>query len=238
MTTKTIHHTNHINSFKPYLKKVFGWVFIGLAFTTAIAYYTANIVDLFPYISDAHGLTFYGKVAVFAPLSFVILIPFEYRKYSMATLAILFFTYAGLLGASLGFIFRLYTSASAHVTLGIVAVIFGLLALYGYISKADLTKTANVFILTLLSLLIAGIANVVLGSSNATFIASFIVLIIFFGLLLFDFQRLKSHSEESQVFRIPKYKLGLLGALTLYVEALNFPFVLIFHFSKGNNQGK
>jgi FtsH-binding integral membrane protein len=122
--------------------------------------------------------------------------------------------------------------------LGIVAVIFGLLALYGYISKADLTKTANVFILTLLSLLIAGIANVVLGSSNATFIASFIVLIIFFGLLLFDFQRLKSHSEESQVFRIPKYKLGLLGALTLYVEALNFPFVLIFHFSKGNNQGK
>jgi FtsH-binding integral membrane protein len=101
----------------------------------------------------------------------------------------------------------------------ISAATFGAASLYGYTTKADLTKFGSFLIMGALGLVIAGVVNIFLQSSVFAFVISCIAVLIFTGLTAYDTQQLKSvydfTVEEEQE------KLGIYGALQLYMDFIN-----------------
>jgi FtsH-binding integral membrane protein len=101
----------------------------------------------------------------------------------------------------------------------ISAATFGAASLYGYTTKADLTKFGSFLIMGAIGLLIAGLINLFLQSSIMAFVISCLAVLIFTGLTAYDTQEIKSHYDTT--FGEEREKAGVIGALQLYLDFIN-----------------
>ncbi len=167
-------------------------------------------------------------VVMLAPLGFVLAMSFGLHKMSTATLNVLFWAYAAIMGLSLSTIFLVYTGESIATTFFATAGAFAGLSLYGYTTKKDLSGFGSFLIMGVFGLLIAGIVNLFLKSEAMSFVISGLGVLIFAGLTAYDTQRLK---DEYQVLRGTEFagKAVIMGALNLYLDFINmFLFLLRF----------
>ena len=185
-------------------------------------------------VSASSGLTlaFAGTplmwVVMLAPLAFVLAMSFGLNKMSKSTLNILFWAYATVMGLSLSTIFLVYTGESIAVTFFATAGAFAGLSLFGYTTKKDLSGFGSFLIMGVVGLIIAGLVNLFLQSSEMSFVISGIGVLIFAGLTAYDTQRLK---EEYVHLRGTEYigKAVIMGALNLYLDFINmFMYLLRF----------
>jgi uncharacterized protein len=207
---------------RTFLNQVFIWMGTGLAVTALIAYlfaYTESLLALLR--NPMGGLTILGYIVMFAPIGFVMLMSFAFNRLSYSALVGLFLAYSALMGASLSFIFLIYTASSIYSTFAISALMFGGMGLFGYITKADLTKVGSILIMALWGIIIASLVNWFLHSSMMSIIISMITVVVFCGLTAYDVQKLKHLSETTGIDAYNKNKLGIMGALTLYLDFIN-----------------
>jgi hypothetical protein len=167
-------------------------------------------------------------VAIFAPLAFVFFLSFRMERMTVASARTAFFAFAGVMGVSMASIFLAYTETSIARTFFIAAAMFLSVSLWGYTTKSDLTKWTTFLFMGLIGVVIAGIVNVFLGSSTLQLIVSVAGVIVFTGLTAWDTQRAKSDylafagTEHAE-------KLGIMGALSLYLNLVNlFQLLLTF----------
>ena len=101
-------------------------------------------------------------------------------------------------------------------------------SLWGYTTKADLTKMGSFLMMALIGIIIAGIVNMFLMSSMLHFITSVLGVVIFVGLTAWDTQRIKDNYSESFGQEVND-KMAVLGALNLYLNFINlFQYMLQF----------
>ena len=167
-------------------------------------------------------------VAMLAPLAFVFFLSFRIERMSLATARLTFFAFAGAMGVSMASIFLIFTGASIALTFAVAAATFLSVSLWGYTTKADLSGWGSFLFMGLVGIVIAGIANLFLGSSVLQLAVSAIGVLVFTGLTAWDTQRLKSEyvhfagTEHAE-------KLGVMGALSLYLNLINlFQMLLTF----------
>jgi FtsH-binding integral membrane protein len=141
-----------------------------------------------------------------------------YNRLSSAALTVLFVAYAAIMGASLSFIFLIYTAASIYKTFLIAALMFGAMGLIGFTTKTDLTKLGSILLMGLVGIIIASLVNMFFKSDSASYAISFLSVIIFCGLTAWDLQKLKRISAGNEV---DNSKIGIYGALTLYLDFIN-----------------
>ena len=208
-------------SSRTFLNEVFGWMGLGLAITSVISYVVASTPSILSMIVTDDGFTGLGYIAMFAPIGFVLLMSFGYSKLSYGALILLFIAYAGLMGLSLSFIFLVYTSESIYSTFGISALMFGTMAVIGYVTKTDLTKMGNILLMALVGIIIASLVNMFLHSNALGYVISFVSVIVFCGLTAYDVQKIKNLGGETEMDSASKSRLGILGALTLYLDFIN-----------------
>ena len=79
----------------------------------------------------------------------------------------------------------------------------------------------NLLLMALIGVIIAGVVNMFLKSSVMGFVISFISVIIFSGLTAYDVQKIKKLSEDTGIDAYNRSKLGIMGALTLYLDFIN-----------------
>ena len=101
------------------------------------------------------------------------------------------------------------------------AIMFGAMGVFGYFTKSDLTKIGNLFLMALVGIIIASLINMFMKSDSLSYIISFISVIVFCGLTAWDIQKLKLLNEATTVDNEAKSKMGILGALTLYLDFIN-----------------
>ena len=133
------------------------------------------------------------------------------------------------MGASLSFIFLMYTGASIAKTFLITASMFGVMAVVGYTTKTDLSKFGSILMMGLVGIIIASVVNMFMRSGTMDYIISFLGVLIFTGLTAYDVQKLKrigaQMGSEGEMTR----KFTIMGALTLYLDFINlFLFLLRF----------
>src|SRR5678815_3571710 len=76
---------------KTFMANVFLLMFIALGISALFAWLFSNNIELLTYLITATGgLTLLGKITMFAPLVFVLIMSFGYRKFSAAVLLALF----------------------------------------------------------------------------------------------------------------------------------------------------
>lgn len=167
-------------------------------------------------------------VIMLAPLGFVFAISLGANRFSTATLQVLFWSFATVMGLSLSTIFTIYTGASIAATFFAAAAAFAGLSLVGYTTKKDLSAMGRFLIMGVVGLIVASIINIFLKSPGLYWAISFLGVLIFAGLTAYDTQKLK---EQYAYIRGTEFagKAVVLGALTLYLDFINmFQFLLSF----------
>lgn len=137
--------------------------------------------------------------------------------------------FAALNGLSLGSVFLIYTSASIAKTFFITASTFGVMSLYGYSTKKDLTAIGSFVFMGLIGLIIASLINVFLRSAALDFAVSLIVVGIFTALTAYDTQKLKSIYYGMNGSAARADNIAVYGVLTLYLDFINL-FTMLLHF--------
>ncbi|MBR0902722.1 Bax inhibitor-1/YccA family protein [Bradyrhizobium liaoningense] len=203
------------------IQRVYGYMAGGLALTGIVAYAAA-----------ASG--FYQAIAgtpliwlvMLAPLGFVLVLSFLIQRMSAETAMLLFALYAAVMGLSLGGIFLVFTGASIARVFFITAATFGMMSLYGYTTRSDLSDFGAFLMMGLIGIVIASLVNIFIGSSALQFVISIIGVIVFVGLTAYDTQRIKQMYLDTDSREIAGKK-AVLGALVLYLDFINLFMMLM-----------
>ncbi len=212
-----------------FLAKVFNWMALGLGVTGIVAYFTAHTGLAMAII--ASPLFF---VLIIAELGMVFYLSARIEKIQPATATGLFVGYSVLNGLTLSVIFLSYTSSSIAGTFFITAGMFGAMAIYGLVTKRDLSGWGSFLFMGLIGIIIASIVNIFLKSSNMYWIISMLGVFIFTGLTAYDVQKIKRMGEEGIMSQGEGAirKGAIMGALALYLDFINL-FLMLLRFFGG-----
>jgi FtsH-binding integral membrane protein len=207
-----------------FMTKVYGWMTIALLITAFAAILTVNFQPLndliFGNIFVLYGLII-GELILVGSLVLAV------QKMSPTMAALVFIGYSALNGLTLASIFLVYTAGSISLTFFITAGTFAVMSIYGYTTKADLTRIGNLALMALVGVIIASIANFFLQSEMLDWIISYVGVAIFVGLVAYDTQKIKNMSASIDVNSAEGKRASLIGALTLYLDFINlFLFLL------------
>ena len=135
----------------------------------------------------------------------------------------LFFLYAALNGLTLSVIFFAYDLGTVYLAFGVTALTFGVMALFGILTKRDLTKIGSLLLMGLFGIIIASVVNIFLRSPAMDYLICYAGVLIFTGLTAYDAQRIKNmlghavgDGNQNAVA-----KISVIGALTLYLDFIN-----------------
>ena len=224
--TKTAEQT-HARSF---IANVFLLMFIALGVSALFAWQFSINETLLSYLVSPTGLTGLGKITIFAPLGFVLIMSFGFRKLSSTALMALFMAYAIINGISFSFILLAFTPGSVLGCFLSASAMFGVMAFMGYTTDQDLTKFGRILMMGVIGIVIAMVINFFLHSSQLDYIISIIGVMVFTALTAYDVQKLKRIGEGLEyqdVSANDTKKISILGALNLYLDFINiFLFLL------------
>ncbi len=209
-----------------FIRSVYNWMAIGLALTGFIAYYVANTPALLNLILG-NQILFFGLII--AELALVFTISARVHRMKASTATALFVLYAALNGATLSFIFIIYTRSSIASTFFVCAGTFIACSIYGWTTKRDLTSMGGFLTMGLIGIIIASLVNLFIRSSAMHMIISYIGVLVFVGLTAYDTQSLKAMaiSQPSDVGASAIRKGAILGALKLYLDFINLFLMLL-----------
>ena len=210
---------------RQYMIKVFNYMGAGLCVTALVAYLVANtgliqfLYKINPQTQSA-SLSFLGWIVTLSPLAMIFAFQYVLSHKSLATSQLMFWGFSALMGASLANIFLIYTAASMTRVFLISAATFGVMSLYGYTTKRDLSKIGSFLFMGLIGLILASVVNIFLQSPALYYALSYIGVAIFVGLTAWDIQKVKSIYYDSDTQDIASRK-AISGALSLYLDFVN-----------------
>ena len=206
-----------IKSSNNFLRKVFLYMIlgVGISFGTGIYLYQFNQELLFS-LSRYFNILFIGSIGI------VLVSDFMLKKLSASILRILFLLYSLIIGTVFSTIGFLYSPLAILYAFGTALTIFVVMAIYGFISKEDLSSYRTFLIVGLISLIVMGLINIYLGVGVLYWIETIVGIVIFTGFTAYDVNRIKHISyqlanEEGENVE----KLGIKWALELYLDFIN-----------------
>jgi len=208
-----------------FFAQVYGWMAAGLGLTGGIAMFASTSPALINFVFGTR-FVFFGLIIL--ELVIVGFLSARIFDWSLGKVQAAFVGYAMLNGVTLSCVFLAYTSSSIASTFFVTAGTFGVMSLFGYFTKADLSGWGKLLSMAVIGLLIALVVNMFLRNSVLEIVTSFIGVLLFTALTAYDTQKLKqlallgvTEGEETS------NKAAILGALTLYLDFVNlFLFLL------------
>ena len=200
------------------MRSVYYWMAGALAITGLTAMLVANNPALLNFLFSSPTLVWgllIGEIVLVLILSAAI------NRWSFSTATLLFILYSVVNGVTLSSIFVVYTQGSIASTFFITAGMFGGLALYGSVTKKDLSGMGRFLFMTLIGLIIASIVNIFMHSEMLYWITTFVGVLVFAGLTAWDAQKIQQMALMADDVNESTQKMALLGALTLYLDFIN-----------------
>ena len=153
-------------------------------------------------------------------------------KLSSGVAVALFVAYSALTGVTLSAIFLVYTDASIATTFFVTAGTFGVMSIFGFVTKRDLTKMGSLMIMLLLGMLLGTLLNMFLRSSALYWVLTYVGIAIFVGLIAYDTQKIKRLAASGLMQGKGRTGLVVLGALSLYLDFINLFLLLLRIFGR------
>jgi hypothetical protein len=210
---------------RSYMLSVYNYMASGVLLTGIVAMLFAR--------SGAAETILYGPgplkyLIMFSPLAFVMVMSFGINRLSTGMAQLLFWAFATVMGLSMASIFLVYTGASIATTFFATSAAFVSLSLWGYTTKKDLSGFGTFLLMGLVGLVVAMIGNIFIRSDTLSSVISFVGVLVFAGLTVYDTQKIKSiYFQVAGTDFIGK--AAIMGALNLYLDFINmFLFLLRF----------
>lgn len=173
-------------------------------------------------------------ILLIAELAIVMVSNWAVSKNNAILAGVLFAVYSYLTGVTCSILFVAYTTASITVIFLVTAAIFAIMAIFGLVTKKDLSSAGSILMMGLLGIIIVSFVNLfLLKSSMLDTIICGIGVLIFVGLTAYDTQKIKrlvAVSNDGNVLT-----LALMGAFELYLDFINLFLKLLRLFGKRRN---
>ena len=198
-------------------------MFAGLAVTGIVAGLIGSNDQLLTDITENPVILI---VVIAAQLGLVIAISAGINRMSPSLALSLFFVYAGTVGITFALVFELYTAQSIFTTFLVTSAMFGGVALYGYVTKRDLSTMGTVLFMALFGLIAASIVNLFVANEALYWVTTYAGVLIFAGLTAYDMQKIKGYAQAG-LEGDAEQRASIMGALALYLDFINlFLFLL------------
>ena len=201
-----------------FLTRMYGNMVVAILVSAFSAYLTMNTFrqQVFGYFGAHPGMTW---IILLLPIALSMGISFSATRNPVGAFIMLMLI-SIIYGVEFALIAGAYTGASIASAFVSSSVIFIVMAVYGTVTKRDLTKFGSHAMAALIALIIAYIINMFLQSPAIAYIFSFIAVIIFTVLTGWDAQKMKqiyvNYGDQVSVTG-----LAVLGALQLYLDFVN-----------------
>lgn len=211
-----------------FLRKVFLNMIIGVLITAAIPVYVFFFNQPLLY-----SIVPYFKIIAFGELALVFTLSLGINKMAASTARIMFFIYSllnGILFTSLAFVFE---PLSVLYTVGIALVMFIVISVYGYTTSEDLSSYGKYLITGLITLIIMSLINFFINAPMLYWVGTVLGVVIFSALIAYDVNRIKriayqATGGDEEILD----KIGIIGALNLYLDFINLFLYLLRIFGK------
>ena len=216
------------------MKNVYLWMILGLAVTAGIAFFVSTSEAALRFIFLNPIVT----IAIFiAQLVLVMVLSGRVERLSTGAAVGTFLGYSALTGVTLSSIFLAYTGTSIAVAFISALSVFVGGAVYGAVTKKDLRSWGGYLTMGLFGLIIASLLNMLFRSSGLDLIVSFVGVVLFTGLTAWDSQRVSDINREygSEMTSEELTKIGIMGALSLYLDFLNIFLYLVRIVGRSDN---
>ena len=213
-----------------FLRKVYGWMFLGLGITAFIAHAVASEPGIVRTLVG-NQLVFFALFAV--ELGLVFYLSARVASMAPANAAALFIAYSALNGVTLSVILLAYTGAAIATTFVITATMFGALAIYGTLTSRSLAGIGQFVMMGLVGLILCSVVSMFWHNTALEFLISVVGVIVFTGLTAWDAQRLRYMALSLPEGQIGSY--AVVGALSLYLDFINL-FLILLRFQGGGRR--
>lgn len=209
-----------------YTARTFLWMFAGLAVTFGVA--MAGYITGFTLRLLFNSFTYIGLAI--AQIAVVIVLSARIHSLSVPAARLLFFAYAALTGVTFSVYFVIFDMASLVLVFGVTALYFGAMAVFGYVTRADLSRIRTVLMGGLVFLVIFGLVSMFIpGLQALDRIYCLIGIAVFLGFTAYDTQKIKDlhayYGHDAQMAA----KASVFAALQLYLDFINlFLYLLRF----------
>lgn len=208
-----------------FVKNVYAWMAGGLGVTAAASVMVMRSETLLAALV-LNPLLFWGLII--AEVGLVIWLSGWIHKMSVATASYAFLAYSVVNGVTLSVVFLRYTPSSIAIAFTVAAVMFASAAIFGTVTKKDLTSIGSLAFMAVIGIMVASIVNIFLHSRAIDWIISYVGVAVFTALAAYDAQKVKQlgytaagAGEEA----LSRY--AIIGALALYLDFINiFLFLL------------
>jgi len=199
-----------------YFISVYNNMTLGLIISGLIAYWMSTDAALMAAIWKTN----LAWVVIFAPVVMSFGLVFVFDSLSPFAARVFFYVFAAVMGASLSQVFMIFKFGSIFQVFFITSATFLVMSVYGYTTKKDLSSLGSFLLMGVIGLVIAGVINIFLQSPIMSFVISSIAVLVFTLLVAVDTQQLKdvyysTYDDEK------REKMGILGALNLYMDFIN-----------------
>jgi uncharacterized protein len=213
-----------------FIRGVYWWMCIGLGVTAVVALAVASSPAAVSTLVRT-PILFFG--IMIAELVLVVYLSARVAKMSPSTAGILFTAYSALNGVTFSLILLAYTGASVANAFFVTAGMFGALAVFGSVTKRDLTGMGRFMFMGLVGLVLASIVSIFWHNDAMQFVMGVIGVLVFSGLIAYDTQRLRSLALQMPGDQAGSY--AVVGALSLYLNFINLFLSLLRLFGNRRN---
>ena len=214
-----------------YIARTFGWMFLGLMVTFALAAAMAY-TDAVWYLAAIPSIP---MILLIAEVAVVLIMSIGVQKRSVGVTRMLFLLYSVINGLVFSFFFVVYEVANLIVIFGLTALFFGAFALYGRFTRTDLSKLGPLLIGGLIFLVIAGLLSLFINFTALERTICMVGIVVFLCFTAYDTQKIKANYEYFYGNDEILQKASIFSALQLYLDFVNL-FLYLLRFLGRNNR--
>lgn len=208
----------YVSMAQGFMQKVYAWMFAGLTASAAVSYYLLSNEELLRRIMS----NFWGMMGLMVAMFGIILyMSSQFTKMSYPAVVGCYGLFTLIQGVFLAPALLKYTGASVLSVFVATALMFLVMAIYGTMTKTDLSSMGNILLMGVWGLIISGFVNIFLQSSILNTLASACGVGIFAMMIAYDVQMLKRLSQQAMMYPQEINKFAIMGALNLYLNMIN-----------------
>jgi FtsH-binding integral membrane protein len=194
-----------------FIRSVYNWTFLGLIISAAVACLTYAMPTIASFVTfQAKGIILISSLIV--ELLFMIWTRRHINKFSKIEAFIIFFIYSALTGFTLSVASSALRSDSVIIMFLVTAAVFGIMSIFAYYVKTDLSTAGHFVGMALFGLVIATIANLFLKSGPQVFTVAYAGIIVFVVLTFL------STTQQKRMFDLARTPIN--GALMITLNII------------------
>lgn len=212
------------------MNKVYSWMTLALVVTALTAMYVAQSESILGLVFGNSAMPW---ILMLAEVGVVMYLSARIEKISFATAMTLFGVYSVLNGVVLSVILLAYSLSTIYAAFFATAGTFAAMSIIGYTTKKDLSGLGGLLTMLLIGLIVASLVNLFFHSEGLSSIITYVGVFIFVGLTAYDTQKIKQMLVYSN--GVDQRKIGLLGALSLYLDFINLFLYILRLFARSRD---